>query len=489
MTRFRTGPPDSRSLHGADPRQLAVVAVAAVVASISLISVDARLFVVASVVAALFVIALRDLSIGVLVIVASVPVQTVASLDLGLATLTWTKMAVLATLAAWAVRIITGHSRPRLDGIGAALGCYVLVLALSIVEARNVAAWAEEVYRWSAAFAVYLIAAETLRSPRDIRRLVLVTAAAVLALSGYAAWQVLTGAGPETFSVGGVTRAYATFGEPNPFAGYIEMTVPLLIALLLGSLPARRRRVASAQLAAPALVAVLLAAISGTATLIATQSRGGYVGFLAGLGVVVWLTGGKVRWLGTFAAGICVLAVLISPYGDRVTARFRAESLTTSETQVTTDNFAAQERSAHWRAAVNMARSSPILGVGAGNFDERYRESTVVWRFRIPRGHAHNAYLQALAQAGLLGLLSYLTLLLIVARSTVRALGGAGDPFSRSVVVGVAAVTTAVALHNMVEYLHVLSLGLQLSVVWAALHIVGSRQSVTPYDAAQVAAA
>jgi hypothetical protein len=81
-------------------------------------------------------------------------------------------------------------------------------------------------------------------------------------------------------------------------------------------------------------------------------------------------------------------------------------------------------------------------------------------------------------------------MLLIVARSIARALRDAGDPVSRSVVVGVAAVTTAVAVHNAVEYLHVLSLGLQLSVVWAALYIVtGQRQTGAPPGATQVAAA
>jgi O-antigen ligase len=116
-----------------------------------------------------------------------------------------------------------------------------------------------------------------------------------------------------------------------------------------------------------------------------------------------------------------------------------------------------------------MAESSPLLGVGAGNFDARFREFTVVWRFRIPRGHAHNAYLQALAQAGIVGLVSYLALLLVVGQRIVRSVRQATDAVSRSLAVGVAAVTAAVAVHNLVDYLHVLSLGLQLSVVWALL--------------------
>jgi hypothetical protein len=42
------------------------------------------------------------------------------------------------------------------------------------------------------------------------------------------------------------------------------------------------------------------------------------------------------------------------------------------------------------------------------------------------------------------------------------------------VVVGSLAVTVAVMVHGIFDYLHVLSLGLQLSVVWAMLELVGS---------------
>jgi O-antigen ligase len=345
------------------------------------------------------------------------------------------------------------------------------VLTISIVEARDVSAWAGEVYRWTVALAIYVAAAESFRGITAVRRIALVISVAVVAVTAYAARQVVTGAGPATFSVGGLTRAYGTFGEPNPFAGYLEMTTLLLVAFVLGNATAGRRRAAFQSLGRVTPIAVIVASLAGTGALLATQSRGGYLGFAVGLGTIVWLTGGNVRWLGTVGGGICLAVALLSPLGGSVIERFRAVSFTTSNTQVTTDNFAEQERAAHWRAAVSMAESSPILGVGAGNFDERYREATTVWRFRIPRGHAHNAYLQALAQAGVVGAASYLFLLGAVAWNIRKALRRVEDPLFRSIVVGVAAVTTAVALHNTVEYLHVLSLGLQLSAVWAMLYL------------------
>src|SRR5581483_7783678 len=46
--------------------------------------------------------------------------------------------------------------------------------------------------------------------------------------------------GPEGFILGPFIRAFGTFGQPNPFAGYLGMTFLLGFALLLaarGSLP------------------------------------------------------------------------------------------------------------------------------------------------------------------------------------------------------------------------------------------------------------
>jgi O-antigen ligase len=450
-------------------RVLPLTVVAATALALGAIDVSLLLATIATLL--LFLLALRDLSLGVLSVVASVPVQSVAALDLGVAGVTWTKLAVLALLIAWAVRLLSGYSRPRIDDIAAALGVYILVLTISIVEARNLSAWAGEVYRWAVSLAIYVAAAESLRGTVALRRVALVLSAAVVAVAAYAGWQVASGTGPATFSVGGVTRAYATFGEPNPFAGYLEMTVPLLLALAIGFAASGPARPVFQPLGKLALVAIFVASIAGILALLATQSRGGYLGFAVGLGTIVWLTGGKVRWLGTVGGVICLVAILASPASGSVTERFRTESFTTKDAQVTTDNFAAQERAAHWRAAIHMAESSPILGVGAGNFDERYREATTVWRFRIPRGHAHNAYLQALAQAGILGAVSYLSVLVAVAWRIRRELKRAHDPVIRSVAIGVAAITAAVAVHNTVESLHVLSLGLQLAVVWALLHL------------------
>lgn len=450
---------------------------------------DSALLVFAGAVAiAAFVATLRSLSSGVLALVLSVPVQDVFALKFGGNELTWTKMVLGVTVAAWVVRMLVGASRPKIDALAIAFCCYVLALIVSIVNARDLSAWAGETYRWVVALVVYLMAIEAFSNTLNVHKLLVTVSVTVVAVAGYAAWQIATDAGPATFSVDGLTRVYATFGEPNPVAGYLEMSVLLLVAMLAGWAVQVRSRRRPEGLSPRLAVLVLGAVAAGTGALVATQSRGGYVGFAAGLAVAIWLTGGRVRLLGMVGGGICVLLVLLSPLGASVLDRFRAESLSTGPTQVTVDNWAAQERAAHWRAAIAMAESAPITGIGAGNYNDRYREETTVWRFRIPRGHAHNAYLQALAQSGLLGGLAYLSIVGVVGWEMAKALKRQVDGVGRSLVIGVAAVTVAVAVHNLVEYLHVLSLGIQLSVIWAILKVIPAQGETQPNPSSSLVA-
>src|SRR5262249_44177795 len=73
---------------------------------------------------------------------------------------------------------------------------------------------------------------------------------------------------------------------------------------------------------------------------------------------------------------------------------------------LTDENFGIVDRMAHWFAAWNMFNDYPWLGVGIGNYGVVYplyglRE----WPFSL--GHAHNFYLNTLAETGVIGFLSY----------------------------------------------------------------------------------
>ncbi len=415
-----------------------------------------------------FVVALLKPPIGLGLLVLSVPIQSAGEHQLGLLHLTVTKAVLIGVIAAWVLGATTLRRGFRLGLVEGLLALHVAVLALSVVNARDTAAWGSELYRWWSALVVYVIATNTIRDVRSSIPIVVATVVGVTGSSLLGFYQVAAGLGPASFSVGGLVRAFSTFGQPNPFAGYLEVTVPLLAALgasWIGG-PSRYRlpQVYGERL----LCASAVIAMIGLGALVLTQSRGGWIGTFCGLAVVVWMVGGAVRWSAVGAGALVAIMVLATPVGGRLASRLGESELRSGEgVQVTVANFAVQERLAHWRAGLEMAQRHPLLGVGAGNFSAVYREVTPVWRFRVSRGHAHNAYIHAAAQTGLIGLTTYLLVLGAVALRLRGVLRSVADGPGRPLVIGAIGVTVAISMHNVFDYLHVLSLPVQLSAVWA----------------------
>jgi O-antigen ligase len=213
---------------------------------------------------------------------------------------------------------------------------------------------------------------------------------------------------------------------------------------------------------------MLIAALAGLSGVALTQSRGGILGLAAGLAVIgfVVLTRRNKVFLTAALPAIAVIAALM------IVVAAAAEPWEVFKSPTTPSNWANQERASHWSAGFDMINESPLLGVGAGGFGDRYRISTNHWRFRISQGHAHNAYLQVAAEAGLGAMVAYLSLIAAIVGSVIRRARSSSDPWFE---IGVLAVTFALLTHQLVDYLHALSLGLLFAGLWAAALESGSR--------------
>jgi len=284
--------------------------------------------------------------------------------------------------------------------------------------------------------------------------LLLVTAIGAVWTGIVASVQVIGGIGPASFERAGRARAYASFGEPNTYGAFAAGSLVVLAAVLLFE----RRSLSSWQVAAAAVGCSF-----GAIGLMLSQSRGALAATVVVLGAMVLVKLNGLGALPRLARGAAV-AVVIAP-ALLVMPRAVAEvSRWGDDVEVTTTTWADQERLAHWGAALRMVVATEGVGVGAGQFDARYRAVTPTWRFRIPQGHAHNAYLQVAAEAGLIGLGAYLALLTAVGAGLVRRIRRSGATVAS---VAATAGTAVFALHNLVDYLHVLNLPIILMAWWA----------------------
>lgn len=331
----------------------------------------------------------------------------------------------------------------------------------------------DELRRWGLAMLVGVAVFVLPRHWDDVVLLVLVLVLAPLGAALFALGLSVLGVGPDAFAIPGTPfmRAYGTVGQPNSFAGYLNMAWPLLAGLTFWGWQARTWWRWWLTLA----FAVVLCALA------LTFSRGGWLGAVAGVLVFLWGMGGRWRQA---SVGVVVCAVLVlaggwrlipAPLGPRLGSASQivtAPALLRDEAQQRPDVYAAVERAAQFRAGWLMWQMHPFTGVGAGNFSDAYLD--VAYNgWWISRGHAHNAYMQIAAEQGLIGLAAYLWLWWVQWRRSVQA---ARQRTLATRWLGIAAMSTlvAVAVHECFEYLQVHYLPLHLAAV-VALAAVGQR--------------
>lgn len=417
---------------------------------------------------------------GFYLLLLSIPAQ-----DLGArGELTLTNALFGLLLIAWLLRRASTHA-VRLPGgaVGPLFVVFVCGLALSLIVAQELAPGVGALFQWVKALAVYFLALDLLRTRRQA-----LGALAVLLLAGagegaLGLGQYLTGAGPESFAIGAqFSRAFGTFGRPNSYAGYLEMLLPLGLVLTFWAWRERFSPTPRLGRVVP-LAATGATAIVGGA-LLASFSRGAWLGTAGALGVMILLTSARARGIAATLAlgggllgvlgGVALLPANVRERFDSIFGNAAAPDVRTA--YITMENFAVVERLAHWAAGLNMFRSDIWLGVGLGNFNVRYSEFNISPTFLVSQGHAHNYYIHVAAEAGIVGLGTYLLLLVAIIITGLRALRLTSepgrDPLARALVVACLGTVTAVAIHNIFENLHVLSMGIQLSTIWALLTIV-----------------
>ena len=374
---------------------------------------------------------------------------------------------------------------------------YLLALLLSFPNAINLQKAIEGVIKWVQMLVAILLIQEAL-SPRQARWLIggLLAGGALQAALGI--FQFVFRIGPPNFLLlERFMRAAGTFGQPNPFAGYLGLTLPVAAALALHFLSAIFRRTGAVEpaghpkpalagrrswAAAPAGAAAcgFAAGIIGVG-LLASWSRGGWLGAGASVTVILLIHSGRVG--GSAALG-GLLALLL---GGGALLRFIPASLTARLTDlsvylglgmwevvqqpVTNSNFSVIERLAHWIAALRMWELSPWLGVGPGNYAAFYPQVRLP-RWEDPLGHAHNTYLNVLAENGLVGLFAYLVMWggvvvwLICQRRRIQS-GGRATParpgfassessaWKAAFILGVLGVIVHLSVHHLFDYLYV----------------------------------
>jgi O-antigen ligase len=250
-----------------------------------------------------------------------------------------------------------------------------------------------------------------------------------------------------------VTTPFGPFANHNHFAGYMELLIPIPIALII-------TRAVTTELRLLFGFAAILMGLAAVLSL----SRGGIISIAAAMLFLVvmslWLPrAGKKRSprgrlphlasqaliiiaiVGVISAGI--LWIGADPVIKRVTQGQQQSGDSPPETFYSSRGWV-------WRDTFTMIRSHPLLGVGMGAYETAFAIYTKSdGSLRVPQ--AHNDYLQVVADCGVVGGVIALWFIALVFRAVARGTRSR-DPLYSGLALGSGAGIFAMLVHSLFDF-------------------------------------
>jgi O-antigen ligase len=361
---------------------------------------------------------------------------------------------------------------------------FLLVSGLSLFTAWSAHHWLTEWIKW-VQIALLIIIIRDLGERYGVRWLVfsLMLAAAIHALIGI--YQFYGGSGALHLLVEGrYFRAFGTFGQPNPFGGFMGIIAPLAVAAAFSQLIMAIRQRTAGQWALCALYALFAGLIAFALYL--SWSRGAWLGLAAACAVMFVLI--PRRWgvsvLLVAGTGVIIGGALMSGrVPASITSRLSSITLEITSagdvrgTDITPENYANVERLAHWQAALDMAHYALPLGVGFGNYEIAYpRFALLNWEMAL--GHAHNYYLNVFAETGMIGFICYAVMMIgfVVVLLRLRQHPGDGE---RLIATGILGSLVYLAVHSLTDNLYVNNLYLHIGALLGLTALLHDRLNRT----------
>jgi O-antigen ligase len=272
-----------------------------------------------------------------------------------------------------------------------------------------------------------------------------------LPLVGVATWQAVLGM-IQYWSVRD-SVARGNYANQNHFAGLLELALPFAVAYPLAFFRGGHRRTG---IPAPdalkisvswAIAAALLAGI------MFSLSKMGFISAIFSLfvigGLIVlssrparWIATGATKWAAIGVVAILLLITFLFLPPDQLVQRFA---------RIASDERTQEGRAVLWGDTMRLIRAYPVFGCGLGGYESAFPKYKVSGPL-VSDDHAHNDYLQFLAEMGFIGAAILLVLGATTVRAAFRGVFSASDPGVRSLALACAGSLSAILLHSTADF-------------------------------------
>lgn len=265
-----------------------------------------------------------------------------------------------------------------------AIGIFVISMFISALFSGDIVyglkRWAD---MWIWRFMPFVVVIFLLNNYIDAKKVMLTGFAGITLTSVYAVYQGLSG----------MSRANGFYGHPMTLGGWLCIFLPLiLIEFFERKLLGKYYWLAG------------LAFCICSAGLVFNATRGAWlaVAIVSAVLLIYYMFKSKRN----LAVSIIFVALISVVLVNNPKFMHRLDTI---------DDFdkyqSNTERILIWQSAWNMFKDHPILGVGLGQYTENYQQKYISPQAKEPKlGHAHNNFMQMLAENGIVGFAGFVTM-------------------------------------------------------------------------------
>lgn len=263
----------------------------------------------------------------------------------------------------------------------------LLAMLLMCIFSSNVYLSLENIILFGTAILLTFASANIFRDRKKLLlfAFALVAVCGIISLIMFRNTAIMAGGGAlfrEKLAAGTLDRIFGTFINPNFYAAYLSMVFPISLSLIF-----IMKETKYALLWGLFSVFILI-------NLCLTGSKFGFIALFFGIIVmIICLFITKSFTKQTVRTIIAVSAVCII-----FLALFSGTLISRVESAGTTQVHSAEFRIYTWKAALNMIKANPLIGVFPGRFSEAYPQYTIASLTK----HAHSSYLQFASEYGVI---------------------------------------------------------------------------------------
>lgn len=221
-----------------------------------------------------------------------------------------------------------------------------------------------------------------------------------------------------------VTRVYSAFGNPNVYGEYLVLVLPVIFALF---------HITDKK---PLKIFYLLVLGLGFGNVLMTLSRGSMLSLAIAIFVLVVL---KAH---TYFPILVILGLIGSAMLPETIIRRILSIFSGGDTST---NY----RKSIYQASINMLKDYYLTGTGLGQFKELYK----IYSLHAAKSyHAHNTLLMIFIEKGILGIISFISMIIAWSRDIITTIKYKDDKFS-FIAVGIFAGIVGCSIQGMVDHI------------------------------------